>query len=185
MRRPYFAIHPEDVSVYEGENVTMSCLAVGIPEPVIGWLKDNVSIDNFSSVGGNSSLALRFVEDVHGNNTHNRIFPLFSPVKLHCYFYCEISSFVHNLTHCGCKCIKKNTSSWKENGYTSVQWCVLTGPRRLGQTNSIKVQICYELLNISHTLVPGADAIGKSVFISCRQIEIKPDWTWSPCHEVA
>ena len=62
MRRPYFTIHPEDVSVYEGENVTMSCLAVGIPVPVIGWLKDNVSIDNFSSVGGNSSLALRFVE---------------------------------------------------------------------------------------------------------------------------
>ena len=62
MRRPYFVIHPADVSVYEGENVTMSCLAVGIPVPVIGWLKDNVSIDNFSSVGGNSSLALRFVE---------------------------------------------------------------------------------------------------------------------------
>ena len=62
MRRPYFVIHPEDVSVYEGENVTMSCLAAGFPVPVIGWLKDNELIDNFSSVGGNSSLALRFVE---------------------------------------------------------------------------------------------------------------------------
>ena len=41
----------------------MSCLAAGFPAPVIGWLKDNESIDSFSSVsGGNSSLALRFVE---------------------------------------------------------------------------------------------------------------------------
>lgn len=62
MRRPYFVIHPEDVSVYEGQNVTLFCGAAGFPEPVIGWLKDNLLIDNFSSVGGNSSLALRFVE---------------------------------------------------------------------------------------------------------------------------
>lgn len=61
-RGPYFVIHPEDVSVYEGQNVTLFCGAAGFPEPVIGWLKDNVSIGNFSSVGGNSSLALRFVE---------------------------------------------------------------------------------------------------------------------------
>lgn len=62
LRRPYFVIHPEDVSVYEGENVTMSCLATGFPAPVIGWLKNNESIDNFSSVGGNSSLAFSFLE---------------------------------------------------------------------------------------------------------------------------
>ena len=62
MRRPYFVIHPQDVSVYVGQNVTLSCGAVGFPAPVIGWLKDNVSIENFSSLGGNSTLALHFVE---------------------------------------------------------------------------------------------------------------------------
>ena len=62
MRRPYFVIQPEDVSVYVGQNVTLFCGATGFPAPVISWLKDNVSIDGFSAVGGNSSLALGFVE---------------------------------------------------------------------------------------------------------------------------
>lgn len=60
--KAYFVSHPKDASIYEGENLTLSCSAAGSPTPVISWLKDNVSISNFSSAGGNSSLVLNFVQ---------------------------------------------------------------------------------------------------------------------------
>jgi len=70
MTRPYFLLHPKDVSVYEGQNVTFYCGAAGFPSPVIGWLKNNVSIGSFSSVGGNSSLVLRLVESKATNGIY-------------------------------------------------------------------------------------------------------------------
>ena len=68
--KPYFVSHPEDVSIYEGDNVTLSCSATGFPEAVIGWLKDNVAIGNFSTVSGNSSLVLRFVKSGSANGKY-------------------------------------------------------------------------------------------------------------------
>lgn len=73
MTRPYFLLHPKDVSVYEGQNVTFSCGAAGFPSPVIGWMKNNVSIGSFSSVGGNSSLVLRLVESKATNGIYRCI----------------------------------------------------------------------------------------------------------------
>ncbi|XP_078348254.1 peroxidasin-like [Oculina patagonica] len=69
--KPYFVSHPENVSIYEDENVTLSCSAAGFPTPVIGWLKDNMSIRGFSSVGGNSSLHLHFVKREIANGKYS------------------------------------------------------------------------------------------------------------------
>ena len=56
--------------VYQGENVTLSCSATGFPEPVIGWLKGNLSISNLSSNGGNSCLVLYAVKKEAANGEY-------------------------------------------------------------------------------------------------------------------
>ena len=71
--KPEFIVHPASRVVALGTNVTLSCVAIGFPEPVIGWLKNNESLENATTVKNQSQsfLVLHSFKPEKSNATYS------------------------------------------------------------------------------------------------------------------
>ncbi|XP_019630216.1 PREDICTED: hemicentin-1-like [Branchiostoma belcheri] len=55
---PYFTITPENVEVNQGDNVNLTCVAIGSPMPFVQWLKDYENVEEQTSQNGRNILQL-------------------------------------------------------------------------------------------------------------------------------
>ncbi|XP_078666546.1 uncharacterized protein LOC144908651 isoform X8 [Branchiostoma floridae x Branchiostoma belcheri] len=58
---PYFTITPEDVEVNRGDDVNLTCVAIGSPMPFVQWLKDYENVEEQTSQNGRNILQLENV----------------------------------------------------------------------------------------------------------------------------
>ena len=73
--KPVFATHPQSQTVREGDNVTLSCHAIGNPKPTISWTIDgspvNIKVHARVSLGpDNKQLTLRNVNRTDSNHQY-------------------------------------------------------------------------------------------------------------------
>ena len=55
---PSFTMTPEPVSVLTGENITLECVAIGLPTPVVQWIRLNKTDSTNTTVSTNGNLVI-------------------------------------------------------------------------------------------------------------------------------
>ncbi|XP_071953982.1 receptor-type tyrosine-protein phosphatase delta-like isoform X3 [Antedon mediterranea] len=65
---PRFTIKPEDKEIAPGQDVSLTCVAVGAPMPEVKWMKDNIPVEGNEPIEGRNVLTLTNVLE-SGNYT--------------------------------------------------------------------------------------------------------------------